>query len=87
MIFNIAAAQVYNNLVPTTYRVHNLSDLVTMSPLPIMPNAMSFLHAGQHIVFQSNLADYARNHSAAYMDYYNLAYTQTSTRQLLAASP
>jgi hypothetical protein len=73
MIFNPTAAAIFDELVPNSYRVANLSDLVVLSPLPIMPNKDVFSHVGHLIHFQSNLGTYPLNHTAAYVREYELA--------------
>lgn len=81
MIFNPIGGALFDVLVPQAYRVCNIADLVPISPLPIMPNGQVFVHAGQSILFQSNLGDYVANHSQAYMDRYHLPYRATTMYQ------
>lgn len=72
LIFNPSAAQVFNKFVTKSYRIANLSDLITLSPLPVMPNKDAFCHVGKLIHFQRNLGDYIANHSRAYAQEFQL---------------
>lgn len=72
MVFNEIGYQVFNKLVKYSFRIANLSDLVTMTPLPIMPNNDVFFHVGQLISFQDNLGEYPLNHTEAYLMQYKL---------------
>jgi predicted lipase len=72
MIFNEIGYRTFNNLVKNSYRVANSSDLVVISPLPVMPNKDSFFHVGKLIDFQRNLGDYSPNHTTAYIQEYKL---------------
>lgn len=72
MIFNEHGYNVFSTLVKYSYRIANLSDLVVLSPLPIMPNKDSFFHVGKLIHFQRNLGEYPLNHGLAYAQEYNL---------------
>lgn len=72
MIFNNTGYETFTKLVKSSYRVANISDLVVLSPLPVMPNKDVFLHTGSLISFQRNLGDYSTNHSAAYIQEFEL---------------
>lgn len=72
LIFNQLGASIFDKLVKYSYRVANSSDLITISPLPIMPNKHAFYHVGKLIHFQRNLAQYSLNHTLAYAQEYNL---------------
>jgi len=72
LIFNPKGAEIFDNLVKYSYRIANLSDLVVISPLPVMPNGDSFCHVGKLVYFQRNLGNYKLNHSYAYAQEYNL---------------
>ncbi|MEO6067393.1 MAG: lipase family protein [Gemmatimonadales bacterium] len=72
MVFNNLGCEVFNKVVTNSYRVANLSDLVTMAPLPIMPNKDAFVHVGKLVHFQRNYGNYEKNHSRAYVEEYNL---------------
>lgn len=74
LIFNPKSSEVFKNLVKNSYRIVNLSDLVTLSPLPIMPNGDCFSHVGALVTFQKNMCNYPDNHSMAYMLEYNIPY-------------
>lgn len=74
LMFNPLGCQAYEKFVKYSYRVANLSDLVVISPLPIMPNKDMFCHVGKLIHFQRNLGEYPLNHSLAYVQEYNLSY-------------
>ncbi len=72
MIFNSIGYEIFTRLVQNSYRVANISDLVTSSPLPVMPNKDAFLHTGTLVSFQRNLGEYSANHTKAYIDEYEL---------------
>lgn len=72
LIFNPISSQIFDRLVNKSFRIANISDLVVLAPLPIMPNKDIFCHVGQSIVFQNNLGDYRENHSLAYLQKYNI---------------
>jgi hypothetical protein len=72
LVFNGLASLAYEKFVKHSYRIANISDLVTMSPLPIMPNKDIFCHVGTLVSFQKNLGEYSSNHSLAYAHEYNL---------------
>ena len=74
MVFNPSAAITFNQLLPHSYRIANISDLVTIAPLPIMPNNDLFAHVGNTIIFQTNTGDYLANHTLAYMEQYNISH-------------
>ncbi|CAH6419637.1 Class 3 lipase [uncultured virus] len=76
LVFNPATAENFERLVKWSYRVANLSDLVTLAPLPIMPNKDTFCHVGKMIMFQNNLGDYRENHALSYMKMYNIPYVE-----------
>ena len=73
MVFNPIAAQTFNQLVDNSFRIANISDLVTIAPLPIMPNNDLFAHIGHNIIFQTNTGDYIANHTQAYIDQYSIS--------------
>jgi len=72
MIFNDVGHRVFTELINSSYRVANLSDLVVLAPLPVMPNKDVFFHVGELIHFQRNMGEYSPNHTAAYIHEYNL---------------
>lgn len=72
MIFNEHGYNVFDKLVKYSYRVANISDIVVLSPLPVMPNKNAFFHVGKLIHFQRNLGEYPLNHGLAYAQEYNL---------------
>jgi hypothetical protein len=72
MIFNDIGFNVFNNLVKQSYRVANISDLVVLSPLPVMPNKDAFFHVGNLVCFQRNMGEYSLNHAMAYALEYDL---------------
>lgn len=72
MIFNEHGYNVFTKLVKYSYRIANISDLVVLSPLPVMPNKDAFFHVGKLIHFQRNLGEYPLNHGLAYAQEYNL---------------
>lgn len=72
MIFNEHGYHIFNNLVKYSYRIANISDLVVLSPLPVMPNKDAFFHVGKLIHFQRNMGEYPLNHGLAYAQEYNL---------------
>lgn len=72
LIFNEIGYEQYEQLVQNSYRVANISDLVTLSPLPIMPNKEAFCHVGKLISFQHNSGVYSYNHTQAYAKEYQL---------------
>ena len=72
MVFNEVGYNVFTKLVKYSYRIANISDLVVLSPLPVMPNRDAFFHVGKLIHFQSNLGEYRLNHALAYVQEYNL---------------
>lgn len=74
MIFNQNGASVFDKFVKSAFRIANISDLVTISPLPVMPNKDAFCHVGQFIYFQRNFGDSILNHSLAYVQEYDLPY-------------
>jgi hypothetical protein len=73
-VFNRESHDIFQKLVTRCYRIANLSDLVTIAPLPIMPNGEVFYHVGQLHHFQRNLGEYPLNHSVAYVLEYNIPY-------------
>jgi len=74
-IFNLEAYEAFQQLVPKAYRVANLSDIVVMTPLPIMPNKDIFYHVGELIHFQRNYGEYSYNHSLSYVEEFQIPYT------------
>lgn len=72
LLFNEVGATRYDNEIKQGYRVANLSDLITMLPIPIMPNGDAFCHAGQLVHFQKNLKDFIDNHSLAYAEVFDI---------------
>jgi hypothetical protein len=77
LIFNPLGAEIFNKLVPKSYRIANLSDLVALSPLPIMPNGDAFCHVGTAILFQRNTGQYIDNHCMAYITEFDIPYIKT----------
>ena len=73
-IFNLESYEAFQQLVPKAYRVANLSDLVVLAPLPIMPNKDIFYHVGELIHFQRNYGEYSYNHSLAYIEEFDIPY-------------
>ena len=76
LFFNQVGSRVFEKLVPTSYRIMNLSDMVALFPLPIMPTGDTYCHVGTMIPFQQNLGEYHRNHALAYMTEYDLHFTE-----------
>jgi len=74
MVFNPVGAIAFDKFVKHSHRVANLSDLVIVAPLPVMPNGESFCHVGNLIYFQDNLGDFSLNHTFSYMAQYELDY-------------
>ena len=77
LIFNPLGTDVFNKLVHKSYRIANLSDLVALSPLPIMPNKDVFCHVGTPVLFQRNTGEYVDNHSTAYIIEYDIPYIKS----------
>lgn len=75
LIFNPLAVQVFDKFVKHSYRVANMSDLVVLSPLPVMPNGDVFSHVGRLIHFQRNHGNYYLNHTLSYVEEYNIPVT------------
>jgi hypothetical protein len=71
-IFNQKAFEVYSRVVNNSYRVANLSDLVVLAPLPVMPNGDCYYHVGELIHFQRNLGDFSLNHSLGYVEQFEI---------------
>lgn len=77
-VFNTIGAKHYNSLKLNSYRVANLSDLVTSVPFPIMssmPNPLNtedFSHIKKLKHFDDNLGNYYDNHVMAYLKRYKL---------------
>lgn len=76
LLFNSIGCDVFNKVVPHSYRIVNLSDMVTLFPLPIMPSGDIYCHVGTLAPFQRNLQEYHRNHSLAYMLEFNLPFKE-----------
>lgn len=76
LFFNPKGCEIFTQLVKNSYRICNLSDLITLSPLPIMPNGDCFCHIGKLIAFQRNMCKYYDNHSMAYILEYNIPYAK-----------
>ncbi len=72
MAFNDIGYLVYTKLCKNTFRIANGADIITMSPLPIMPNNDIFYHTGELHYFQNNYGQYGKNHNIAYLEEYNL---------------
>ena len=72
MIFNKASFLAFSRLVKHSYRVANASDMVAISPLPVMPNGDAFFHTGCLVQFQKNLGSYSLNHTRAYIEEYEI---------------
>jgi hypothetical protein len=72
MVFNKIGHDLFTKHVKCSYRVANISDLVVILPLPVMPNEDAFYHVGKLIHFQRNLADYPSNHSLAYAQEFHI---------------
>ncbi len=72
MVYNTIGCQVFDTFVKKSYRIANISDLVVLSPLPIMPSGDFFCHVGEHHIFQNNMGSYPLNHSMAYVNEYEL---------------
>lgn len=73
-VFNEKACGKFANVVSKSYRVANISDIVTSSPLAIMPNGDKFYHVGVLAAFQRNMDSLSENHSLAYVTEYNIPY-------------
>lgn len=72
MIFGEKMAYEYNKHIKHGYRIYNMYDVVSMSPLPIMPNGDSFYHVGEPIQFGDNGGKYSYNHTESYIRAFNL---------------
>ena len=72
----IKSVEVFDKLVKRSYRVSNISDLVTLAPLPVMPNKDVFCHVGTTTSFQKNLGDYRDNNTLAYIQMYNIPFSE-----------
>ena len=72
LFLNVMGSEIFGQLVKHSYRVANISDLVTMMPLPITPNGDVFCHVGESHLFQKNLGQYTYNHSLSYIQEYNI---------------
>jgi len=72
MIYNKIGYEVFNRYMKYSYRIGNISDIVTFAPLPIMPNKDIFYHVGESITFQRNLGEYPLNHTVAYTQEFSL---------------
>lgn len=72
MIFNEQGYKTFTRFVKSSYRIANLSDLVTLAPLPVMPNKDAFWHVGRLIYFQRNMGNYMENHGLAYAQEFGL---------------
>ena len=68
LVFNPAAAEEFNRRITHSYRIHNESDLVTLMPLPIMPNGDLFNPVGKSVQFVRNYGNESHNHVTAYLD-------------------
>lgn len=79
LVLNAQAAEKFTQLVPHSYRIANMSDAVTMVPLPVMPNSNTFCHVGDLMYFQRNLGDMHASHVLAYVQEYNIPHTITRT--------
>jgi len=74
LIFNDLAAFAFDNFVKNSYRITNVSDIVTFSPFPVMPNGDIFCNVGNLVAFQRNLGKLPLNHSMAYAQEFNLQF-------------
>lgn len=74
MVFNPVGSLAFDKFVKSSYRIANLSDLVIIAPLPVMPNGDSFCHVGNLMYFQHNFGDFTLNHTFSYMLQYELTY-------------
>lgn len=72
LFFNPRGAEAFQKYVQNSYRIANLSDIVTMLPLPVMPNGNTFCHVGKDVLFQLNIGTASSNHSAAYVIHYGV---------------
>lgn len=80
LFFNDIGSKVFEKVVPHSYRIINLSDMVTSFPLPIMPSGDLYCHVGAMVPFQRNLGEYHRNHALSYMIEYNLTYNEVEIK-------
>ena len=71
-VFNVAGANLFNQLVHSSCRVTNSSDIVPTMPMSVMPNGNSFNHVGTICEFQHNMGNYSDNHSLAYLFHFQL---------------
>jgi hypothetical protein len=78
LVFNAKGSEVFNRLVKNSYRIANISDLIVLSPLPVMPNGDAFCHVGTPILFQRNTGKYSDNHEIAYILEYGIPYTRST---------
>lgn len=70
-VFNKVGYKLFSTLIKHSYRVTNLSDLIVLTPLSIMPNGDMFYNVGELIYFERNLGTYSLNHTTAYIEEYN----------------
>lgn len=74
-VFNIIGVEYYDSLMMNSYRIVNNSDIIPMTPLPIMSDIISYeyyQHVDTLISFDINQKDYYANHIYAYLHYYGL---------------
>jgi predicted lipase len=77
-VFNPLGANMFDRLVQRSYRIANLADLVTISPLSVMPNGDLFSHVGTLYHFQRNLGAYAQNHALAYLHEFEIDHVEAT---------
>ena len=77
-VFNTIGAEHYNKFSLPSYRVHNGSDIITSTALPLMPISLrplvteDFMHVKNVSYFDRNLGSYYNNHVLAYLNEYDI---------------
>lgn len=65
---NVAFANTFDTLVPTSMRIYNIEDIITELPPPIILNNI-YCHVNRGIPFNINLGTVKANHMNAYLSY------------------
>lgn len=73
-VFNTIGADHFLSLNISSYRCFNISDIVTMVPMPIMGifETCDYKHIGKCIIFDYNLGTNYNNHVDCYVKHYKL---------------
>jgi predicted lipase len=74
-VFDIIGAEYYDSLMMNSYRIVNNSDIIPMTPLPIMSDIVAYeyyQHVNTLASFDNNQKDYYDNHIYAYLSHYKL---------------